>query len=138
MPALGAPFGSIPDTSSPRSRPADVLLAILTDGGGGGDTATLVVEAVPPMLEVCFRPGGDLQRASHIELARLIGGRTMHSGQGMEPGNPMRATPLALIAQSQHIWLPATHAVAGSMHIGEHSPLRGVRNHAAPLHTTYA
>ena len=69
--------------------------------------------------------------------ARLIGGRTMHSGQGLTPENSMRTTSLALNAQAQHK-LSITHADAGVLHIDESSMLQGELNHAASLRTTYA
>ena len=69
--------------------------------------------------------------------ARLIGGRTMHSGQGLTPENSMRMTSLALNAQAQHK-LSITHADADVLHIDESSMLQGELNHAASLRTTYA
>ena len=69
--------------------------------------------------------------------ARLIGGRTMHSGQGLTLENSMRTGALALNPQSQHK-LSITHADAGALYIDESSQLQGELNHAAALRTTYA
>ena len=83
-----------------------------------------------PMLEAYYHPDGVLRRAPSNKPARLIGGRTMHSGQGMTPENSMRT------ASRQK--LSITHADAGVLYIDESSQLQGELNHAASLRTTYA
>ena len=135
--ALDKVFAKRPDASQPWLHPAEVLMTIVTDGGGGCGKTTLAVEIILPMLEAYYHPEGVLRRAPSNKPARLIGGRTMHSGQGLTPDNSMRTASLALNAQSQHK-LSITHADAGVMYIDESSQLQGELNHAAALRTTYA
>ena len=112
-------------------------MTILTDGGGGCGKTTLAVEIILPLLEAYYHPEGVLRRAPSNKPARLIGGRTMHSGQGLTPENSLRTASLALNAQSQQK-LSITHADAGVLYIDESSQLQGELNHAASLRTTYA
>ena len=109
MAALDKAFAKRPDASKPWLHPAEVLMTILTDGGGGCGKTTLAVEILLPLLEAYFHPEGVLRRAPSNKPARLIGGRTMHSGQGLTPENSMRTASLALNAQSQQK-LSITHA----------------------------
>ena len=118
--ALDTPFASRPDKSKPWLHPAEVLMAILTDGGGGCGKTTLAVEVILPLLEAYFHPKGVLRRAPSNKPARLIGGRTMHS------------------TRSRNKQLSITHADAGVLYIDESSQLQGELNHAASLRTTYA
>ena len=104
----------------------------LTDVG----TIGFAVEVLLPLLEAYYHPEGVLRRAPSNKPARLIGGRTMHSGQGLTPENSMRTAALALNAQSQHK-LSITTVDAGVLHIDESSMLQGELNHAASLRTTY-
>ena len=62
-----------------------MVVATLTDGGGGCGKTTLAADVVLPLLEAYYHPGGVLRRAPSNKPARLIGGRTMHSGQGLIP-----------------------------------------------------
>ena len=135
--ALDTPFARRPDKSKPWLHPAEVLMTILTDGGGGCGKTTLAVEVILPLLEAYFHPEGVLRRAPSNKPARLIGGRTMHSGQGLTPENSLRTASLALNAQAQQK-LSITHADAGVLYIDESSQLQGELNHAASLRTTYA
>ena len=121
--ALDKAFAKRPDASKPWLHPAEVLMTILTDGGGGCGKTTLAVEIILPLLEAYYHPEGVLRRAPSNKPARLIGGRTMHSGQGMTPENSMRTAALALNAQSQHK-LSITHADAGVLYIDESSMLQ--------------
>lgn len=135
--ALEKAFANREDLSKPWLHPARVLMTIVTDGGGGCGKTTLAVEVILPLLETYFHPEGVLRRAPSNKPARLIGGRTMHSGQGLTPENSMRTASLALNAQSKHK-LSITHAEAGVLHIDEASQLQAELNHAAALRTTYA
>ena len=135
--ALDKGFQSRKDRAKPWLHPAQVLMTILTDGGGGCGKTTLAVEVILPLLETYFRPEGVLRRAPSNKPARLISGRTMHSGTGLTPDNSLRTAALALNAQSQHK-LAITHADAGVLHIDEASQLQAEMNHAAALRTTYA
>ena len=76
-------FAKIADPSKPWLHPAQVLMTIITDGGDGCGKTTLAVEVILPLLEAYYRPEGVLRRAPSNKPARLIGGRTMHSGQGL-------------------------------------------------------
>ena len=135
--ALEKAFLKRPEVSKPWLDPATVLMTIITDGGGGCGKTTLAVEVILPLLEAYFRPEGVLRRAPSNKPARLIGGRTMHSGQGLTPENSLRTAALALNAQARHK-LSVTHADAGVLHIDESSQLPADLNHAAALRTTYA
>ncbi|MDP6416552.1 MAG: hypothetical protein QGG54_16205, partial [Gammaproteobacteria bacterium] len=135
--ALDKAFAKRLDPSKPWLHPAEVLMTILSDGGGGCGKTTLAVEVILPLLEAYYHPEGVLRRAPSNKPARLIGGRTMHSGQGMTPENSMRTASLALNAQSRQK-LTITHADAGVLYIDESSQLQGELNHAAALRTTYA
>ena len=125
------------DSSQPWLKPDEVLMTIITDGGGGCGKTTLAVEVILPLLEIYFGSEGVLRRAPSNKPARLIRGRTMHSGQGMTPENSMRTAALALNAQSQQKLL-ITHGGAGVLFIDESSQLQAELNHAAALRTTYA
>jgi hypothetical protein len=134
--ALEKAFAARPDVSKPWLHPAEVLMTILTDGGGGCGKTTLAVEVILPLLEAYYHPEGVLRRAPSNKPARLIGGRTIHSGQGLTPENSMRTASLALNAQSRQK-LSFTHESAGVMYFDESSQLQGELNHAASLRTTY-
>ena len=112
-------------------------MTILTDGGGCCGKTTLAVEVISLLLESYYHPEGVLRRAPSNKPARLICGRTMHSGQGLTPENSLRTSSLALNAQCQQK-LSITHADAGVLYIDESSQLQGELNHAASLRTIYA
>jgi hypothetical protein len=122
--ALEKSFAKRSNASEPWLHPADVLMTILTDGGGGCGKTTLAVEVILPLLEAYYHPEGVLRRAPSNKPARLINGRTMHSGQGLTPENSMRTASLALNAQSRQK-LSITHADAGALYIDESSQLQG-------------
>ena len=77
-----------PDPSQPWLHPARVLMTMIMDGGGGCGKTTLSTEVVLPLLETFFHPEGVLRRAPSNKPTRLIGGRTMHSGQGLTTQTP--------------------------------------------------
>ena len=112
-------------------------MTMIMDGGGGCGKTTLSTEVVLPLLETFFRPEGVLRRAPSNKPARLIGGRTMHSGQGLTPESSMRTHALALNAQTRQK-LAVTHVDAGALYVDEYSQLQGELNHAGALRTTYA
>ena len=130
-------FARRPDQSQPWINPAEVLMTVILDGGGGCGKTTLAVDVLLPLQEAFFGCHGVLRRAPSNKPARLIGGRTMHSSQGLTPENPRRTHALALNAQSRQK-LCITHADAGAMYIDEYSQLQGELNNAAALRTTYA
>ena len=130
-------FARRADLSQPWLHPAEVLLTIILDGGGGCGKTTLAVEVLLPLLEVFYGTRGVLRRAPANKPARLIGGRTMHSSQGLTPENSLRTHSLALNAQSRKK-LATTHEDAGALHIDEYSMLQGELNNACALRTTYA
>ena len=70
--ALDTPFAERPDKSKPWLHPAEVLMMILTDGGGGCGKTTLAVEVILPLLEAYFHPESVLRRAPSNKLARLM------------------------------------------------------------------
>ena len=135
--ALEKPFAQRPDKAKPWLHPATVLMTIIMDGGGGCGKTTLATEVILPLLETYYHPEGVLRRAPSNKPARIIGGRTMHSGQGLTPENSMRTAALALNPQSRQK-LNLTHADAGVLYIDESSQLQGELNHAGALRTTYA
>ena len=109
-------------------------MTIIMDGGGGCGKTTLATEVILPLLETYYHPEGVLRRAPSNKPARIIGGRTMHSGQGLTPENSMRTAALALNPQSRQK-LNLTHEDAGVLYIDESSQLQGELNHAASLRT---
>ena len=130
-------FARRPDPSQPWVNPAEVLMTIILDGGGGCGKTTLAVDVLLPLQETFFGVNGVLRRSPSNKPARLIGGRTMHSAQGLTPDSSMRTHNLALNAQSRQK-LAITNADAGAMHLDEYSQLQGELNNAAALRTTYA
>ena len=114
--ALDNAFAKRADPSKPWLHPAQVLMTIITDGGGGCGKTTLAVEVILPLLEAYYGPEGVLRRAPSNKPARLTGGRTMHSGQGPTPENSMRTASLALDVQSRQK-LIVTHADAGALYV---------------------
>ena len=132
--ALEKPFAQRPDKAKPWLHPATVAMTIIMDGGGGCGKTTLATEVILPLLETYYHPEGVLRRAPSNKPARIIGGRTMHSGQGLTPENSMRTAALALNPQSRQK-LNLTHEDAGVLYIDESSQLQGELNHAASLRT---
>ena len=130
-------FAQRPDPAQQWLHPATVLMTIIMDGGGGCGKTTLSTGVILPLLETYFHREGVLRRAPSNKPARLIGGRTMHSGQGLTPNNSMRTAALALNPQSRQK-LSATHEDAGALFIDEFSQLQGELNHAGALRTTYS
>ena len=130
-------FQERPDPSLPWLHPGRVLMTIIMDGGGGCGKTTLSTDIVLPLLETFFHPEGVLRRAPANKPARLIGGRTMHSGQGLTPESSMRTHALALNVQTRQK-LAVTRVDAGVLYIDEYSQLSGELNHAGALRTTYA
>ena len=130
-------FQERPDLSLPWLHPGRVLMTIIMDGGGGCGKTTLSTDIVLPLLETFFHPEGVLRRAPSNKPARLIGGRTMHSGQGLTPESSMRTHALALNVQTRQK-LAVTHVDAGVLYIDEYSQLSGELNHSGALRTTYA
>ena len=126
-----------PDPSQPWLHPARALMTMIMDGGGGCGKTTLSTEILLPLLETFFHPEGVLRRAPSNKPARLIGGRTMHSGQGLTPESSMRTHALALNVQTRQK-LAVTHVDAGALYVDEYSQLQGELNHAGALRTTYA
>jgi hypothetical protein len=126
-----------PDPSQPWLHPARVLMTMIMDGGGGCGKTTLSTDILLPLLETFFHPEGVLRRAPSNKPARLIGGRTMHSGQGLTPESSMRTHALALNVQTRQK-LAITHVDAGALYVDEYSQLQGELNHAGALRTTYA
>ena len=134
---LNKAFLERPDLSQPWLHTGRVLMTMIMDGGGGCGKTTLSTEVVLPLLETFFHPEGVLRRAPSNKPARLIGGRTMHSGQGLTPESSMRTHALALNAQTRQK-LAVTHVDAGALYVDEYSQLQGELNHAGALRTTYA
>ena len=130
-------FSERADMSQPWIHPARVIMTIIMDGGGGCGKTTLSTEILLPLLESFFHPEGVLRRAPSNKPARLIGGRTMHSGQGLTPESSMRTHALALNVQTRQK-LTVTHTDAGALFVDEYSQLQGELNHAGALRTTYA
>ena len=78
---LAVSFARRPDPSQPWVDPAEVLMTIIQDGGGGCGKPTLALDVLLP--EVFFGPDGVLWRAPSNKPARFIAGRTMHSSSGL-------------------------------------------------------
>ena len=130
-------FARREDVSKPWIKPAEVLMTIILDGGGGCGKTTLALEVLFPLMEAFFGIAGVLRRAPSNKPARLILGRTMHSSQGLTPQDSMRTHALALNAQSRQK-LATTHVEAGVLYIDEYSQLQSELHHASALRTTYA
>ena len=135
--ALQKAFAQRPDKAKPWLHPAVVLMTIIMDGGGGCGKTTLATEVLLPLLETYYHPEGVLRRAPSNKPARIINGRTMHSGLGMTPDSSMRTAALALNAQSRQK-LSLTHGNAGVLYIDESSQLQSELNNAAALKSTYS
>ena len=121
--ALEKGFSKRPDPGQPWINPAEVLMTIILDGGGGCGKTTIAVDVTLPLQETFFGVNGVLRRAPSNKPARLIGGRTMHSSHGLTPESSMRTHSLALDAQSRPK-LTITNAEAGAMHFAEYSQRR--------------
>ena len=118
------------EPSEPWLNSAEVLATIVTDGGGGCGKTTLAVEVLLPLLEAYYRPEGVLRRAPSNKPARLIGGRTVHSGIGIKPENSMRSAALVFKDVRTRQKLALTTENAGVVYIDESSQLQGELNHA--------
>ena len=112
-------------------------MTIILDGGGGCGKTTLAVDILLPLLEAFFGSHGVLRRAPSNKPARLIGGRTIHSGQGLTPRDSLKTHDLALKAQAR-LKMTKTHAESGALWIDERSQLQSEMNNASALRTTYA
>ena len=108
------------NTSKPWSHPAQVLMPIILDGGGGCGKTTLALDVLLPLQEAFFGQHGVLRRAPSNKPARLVGGRTMHASQGLTAESSLRTPALALNAQSRQK-LSLTHIEAGAYYIDEYS-----------------
>ena len=75
---------------------------------------TLSTDILLPLLETYFHPEGVLRRAPSNKPARLIGGRTIHSGQELTPESCLRTHALALNVQTRQK-LTVTHTDAGAL-----------------------
>ena len=109
--------------SKPWIKPAEVLMTIILDGGGGCGKTTLALAVLFPLMEAFYGVAGVLRRAPSNKPARLILGRTMHSSQGLTPQDSMQTHALALNAQSRQK-LAKTHVEAGVLYIDEYSQLQ--------------
>ena len=125
------------DPSQPFINPAKVLTAAVLDGGGGCGKTDLLINVIVPLFQVFFGPHGVLKKAPSNKPARLIGGTTIHSSQGLSPENSLRTQSLALNAQTRQK-MARTVLDAGAVVIDESSQLQGELNHADALRTTYA
>ena len=125
------------DPSQPFINPAKVLTTAILDGGGGCGKTDLLINVIVPLFEVFFGPHGVLKKAPSNKPARLIGGTTVHSSQGLSPEKSLRTQSLALNAQTRQK-MARTVLHAGAVVIDESSQLQGELNHADALRTTYA
>ena len=112
-------------------------MTIILDGGGGCGKTTRALDVLFPLMEVFFGSHGVLRRAPSNKPAKLIGGRTMHSSQGLTPQDSLRTHDLALKPQARQK-LARTHLEAGALYIDEYSQLLSEINNASALRTTYA
>ena len=112
-------------------------MTIILDGGGGCWKTTQAVDVLFPLMEMFFGIHCVLRRAPSNKLARLIGGRTMHSSQGLTPQDSLRTNDLVFKSQAR-MKLTKTHINAGAMYVDEYSQLPCEINHAAALRTTHA
>ena len=112
-------------------------MTIILDGGGGCGKTTLALDVLLPLQEAFFGQHGVLRRAPSNKPARLLGGRTMHSSQGLTAESSLRTPALALNAQSRQK-LSLTHIEAGAYYIDEYSQLKADLNNAAAVRTTDA
>ena len=120
--ALEKGFTKREDASKPWIKVEEVLITIILDGGGGCGKTTLAVDVLFPLMETFFGTHGVVRRAPNNKLARLIGGRTMHSSQGLTPRDSLRTRDLAIKAQAR-MKLTKTHINAGALYIDEYSQL---------------
>ena len=130
-------FAEREDPSQPFINPAQVLTTAIFDGGGGCGKTELLIKVMVPLFQVFFGPRGVLKKAPSNKPARLIGGTTIHSSQGLTPENSLRTHSLALNVQTRQKMV-CTVLNAGAMAIDECSQLQGELNHADALRTTYA
>ena len=129
MSALEQGFAKREDLSKPLIKVDEVMMAIILDGGGGCGKTTLAVDVLFPLMETFFGIHCVLRRAPNNKLTRLIGGRTMHSSQGLTLQDSLRTHDLAFKAQAR-MKLPKTHINAGALYIDEYSQLQREINHA--------
>ena len=94
-------FAEREDPSQPFINPAKVLTTAIFDGGGGCGKTELLINVMVPLWKVLFGPHGVLKRAPSNKPARLIGGTTIHSSQGLSPENSLRTHSLALSVQTR-------------------------------------
>ena len=135
--ALEKGFARRPDMSTPFLRRDEVLLTLIIEGGGGCGKTMVLTELIIPLLETFFGADGVIKEAPSNKAARLIGGRTVHSGIGLSAESSLRTAALGLNAQARRK-LEVTLIRAGARLFDEWSQLGATLNHAAALRTTYA
>ena len=94
-------FAEREDPSQPLINPAKVFTTAIFDGGGGCCKTDLLINVMVPLFQVFFGPHGVLKRARSNKPARLIGGTTIHSSQGLSPESSLRTHSLALNLQTR-------------------------------------
>ena len=112
-------------------------MTIIIDGGGGCGKTTLARGILFPLREAFFGTHGVLRRGLSNKPARLIRGRTIHSGQGLAPQDSLRMHKLALKTQARQK-LGRTRLEAVVIYIDEYSQLQCELNNACALRTTRA
>ena len=123
--------------SQPFINPAKVLTTAIFDGGGGCCKTDVLMNVMVPLWRMFFGPEGVLTRAPSNKPARLLGGTTIHSSQGLSPESSLRTHPLALNLQTRQK-MSRTVLDIGAMATDECSQLQGELNHADALRMTYA
>jgi len=130
-------FAEREDPSKPMINPAKVITTAIYDGGGGCGKTDLLINIMVPLFEVFFGPHGVLKRAPGNKAARIIGGTTIHSSQGLSPESSLRTHSLTLNLQTRQK-MSRTVLDVGAMAVDECSQLQGELNHADSLRMTYA
>ena len=97
----------------------------------------LIVDILIPLLVTFYGSEGVLNQAPSNKAARGIGGKTIHSAQGLTPDNSLRTYALAPNTEARRK-LQATVLNAGAKLIDERFMLSGTLHHADALRTTYA
>ena len=134
---LAKAFDSRLDKTQQYLRRDEVLLTLIVEGGGGCGKTMVLKDLIVPLLETYFRPAGVIKEAPSNKAARLIGGRTIHSGNGLTATTSLRTCQLGLNAQTRRK-MEVTLVQADARLIDEWSQLSATLNHAAALRSTYA
>ena len=113
------------------------LLSLLLVGGGGCGKTLIINGVLSPLFTAFYGQKGLLKVASSNKAARLLGGRTIHTANGLLATSSLRTSQLRL-TKSARPKLEKLLIPCGAKIIDEFSQLQATLFHADCLRSSYA